>query len=127
MATDFRITVDPTTGDVAGRLEDGAAALEDFRDFWPSLAASLAAATQNGQAPTLAHVGRRHPWPRRDFRANTRRVRFGTRVFYGAYSQFGTRHQAKRVLLSIDEARRDRAASSVDAGTADRQRSGVAE
>ena len=125
MADRFGVAVSPSLGDVADRLEHGARSLEDLSAFWPSLAESLADRAQRSW-PLRRKTGRLRAsltWAGAGlgkggiYAVSPSSLRIGTRIFYGAYSQFGTKRQTKRELLSVDA--RD-VADRLDAWTRDR-------
>ena len=111
MADTFTIRTTPSL-DVPDRaLGRAARAFADFTDFWPALAKHLAdhAQTawplrrQSGKLRTSLRWAGRGLGKGGIYVAKSDELTIGTRVFYSGFSQYGTRHQAKRALLSIDE------------------------
>ena len=109
--TQIRVDIDPTLQKVDRDLGTYAALVSDMRPFWELLGRSLADETER-RWPLRRRSGRLRrslSWagsrlgrggiyqPKRD------RLIYGSRLFYGHFSQVGTKHQAKRPLIHVDE------------------------
>ena len=105
-----QITADPPLEAVDKTLATYARVLQDLRPYWELLGRDLADDTQR-RWPLRRRSGRL----RRSltfagsrlgrsgiYRSRPDRLVFGTRIFYGAFSQKGTKHQPKRELIHVD-------------------------
>ena len=113
MADRFTVTASPSLETPIGALARGARAFADLTTFWPLLAQQIATESsarwplkrRSGQLrQSLTWAGGRGGLGRGGIYEPTRdALTIGTTVFYGAFSQFGTRRQPARKLVSVDE------------------------
>ena len=111
MAPVFKISVDGLSeSDTA--LRRFAATVLDWRPFWRQLAESLADEAQR-RWPLKRRSGklrRSLVWsgkrlgPRGIYESSPDALTFGSSIFYGRFSQFGTKRQKARELIHVDEA-----------------------
>ena len=108
-----RLTVhaDPPLESVDKNLATFAALSSDLRPFWQELGERLAADTQS-RWPLKRKSGRLRrslTWSGNRlgrfgiFQNKRDRLVYGSRLFYGAFSQKGTRHQPARKLIHVDQ------------------------
>ena len=114
MAADaFTITATPPIDVPIGQLDRAARSLRDFSDFWPTLGESIADKAQRAwplrrRTGTLRRSltwagGRAGLGKGGVYEADPDALTIGSSIFYARFSHHGTRHQSKRVLLSVDE------------------------
>ena len=112
MPYDFAVSVTPSLADVDDQLATFSDSIEDLSDFWPTLGENLAAVAQD-RWPLRRRSGklrRSLAWTGRRlgrggiYKSEPSSLTIGTKVFYGFYSQRGTKHQARRPLVHVDEA-----------------------
>ena len=107
---DVQIHVAPSLEEVDRTLATYGRVLADLRPYWELLGRDLADDTQR-RWPLRRRSGRL----RRSltfagsrlgrsgiYRSRPDRLVFGTRIFYGAFSQKGTKHQPARKLIHVD-------------------------
>ena len=111
MSDRFAVNVNPALEIPTEQLATFAESLRDLRPFWSRLGEHLSDETQSrwplrrqsGQLrQSLTWTGQRLGRSG-IFRSQRDRLIFGSRLFYGAFSQSGTRHQPKRELIHVDE------------------------
>ena len=107
----FRVDVDPPLERTTQALATYSRDLRDLRPFWELLGRSLADDTAR-----LWPLRRRSGKLRRSltwagsrlgrlgiYRSRPDRLTYGSRLFYGAFSQVGTKNQPARPLIHIDQ------------------------
>ena len=106
-----QITADPPLEAVDARLATYAAVLTDLRPVWPIIGKSLADESQR-RWPLRRRSGRLRKsltWSGARlgrsgiFQSKREKLVYGSRLFYGVFSQKGTKHQPKRELIHVDE------------------------
>ena len=108
--TAFSVSSIPPIGIPIGALDRAATALTNLSDFWPGLAESITDKAQRSW-PLKRRSGRLRrslTWSGRGlgkggrYEPSSDSLIVGTRIFYGAFSHFGTKNQPTRVLLGVD-------------------------
>ena len=106
----FTIRSTPSLDVPIGALDRAARSLRDLSSFWPTLGEAIADESQRSW-PLRRRSGRLRrslTWSGKGlgrggiYEVDPDSLTIGTAVFYGAFSHFGTRHQSRRVLLSVD-------------------------
>ena len=106
------VHIDPSLDAAETSVKTFGAAMVDLRPFWSGLAERLADDAQR-RWPLRRKTGRLRrslTWTGVRlghggvYKSEPSSLTIGTKVFYGFYSQRGTKHQARRPLVHVDEA-----------------------
>ena len=110
MADTFTVRTTPSLDAPIGALDRAARSIRDLSTFWPTLAESIADESKRSW-PLRRVTGRLRrslTWSGKGlgrggiYEATRDALVIGSRVFYGAFSHYGTVNQRKRVLLGVD-------------------------
>ena len=107
----IRVDIDPTLEKVDKILSTYAPIVGDLRPFWELLGRSLSddSAARWPLRRRSGRLRRSLKWSGDGlgrggiFKTRPDRLLYGTRIFYAAFSQVGTAHQAKRPLIHVNE------------------------
>ena len=110
MADTFTVRTTPNLDVPIGALDRAARSIRDLSTFWPTLGEAIADKAQRAW-PLRRRSGRLRAsltWSGKGlgrggiYKVDPDALTIGSRIFYGAFSHYGTVHQRRRELLAVD-------------------------